>query len=130
MKKIFFYGATVFFLFTSGISAYAHSKEDIMTIPKSDRNNRVTFSEVLRLGSRGQAVRDLQSVMMLDVEIYPERIISGYFGQATWTAVKRFQVKHNIVKSGDSRTTGFGMVGPKTNAILQSLSDPTKSRFQ
>jgi peptidoglycan hydrolase-like protein with peptidoglycan-binding domain len=130
MKRNIFLGTAVFFLLTSGVSAYAHSEKHIVVTPKSDRNGGVTFSEVLRFGSRGQAVRDLQSVLSLDATIYPERIISGYSGRATESAVKRFQVKHNIVKSGDSRTTGFGMVGFKTNEQLRALSDPNGLRFQ
>lgn len=41
-----------------------------------------------------------------------------YFGTLTLDAVKRFQIKYNIAKSGEH---GFGNVGPKTRAKLNEL---------
>lgn len=56
-----------------------------------------------------------------DAELYPEGIISGFFGSLTQKAVQRFQVKHGIVSSGTPGTTGYGHVGPKTRATLASV---------
>ena len=50
--------------------------------------------------------------------IYPEKIVSGYYGALTQAAVQRFQRKYGIVVSGTPRTTGFGLLGPKTRARL------------
>ncbi len=46
-----------------------------------------------------------------------------YFGSLTRNAVRRFQKKYDIVSSGDERTTGYGLVGPKTRARLQEVSN-------
>ncbi|PIR69345.1 MAG: hypothetical protein COU47_03170 [Candidatus Niyogibacteria bacterium CG10_big_fil_rev_8_21_14_0_10_46_36] len=46
---------------------------------------------------------------------------TGYFGPLTDTAVKTFQCDHNVVCSGSSATTGYGVVGPKTRAALASV---------
>ena len=46
-----------------------------------------------------------------------------YFGSLTRNAVRRFQKKYGIVSFGDERTTGYGLVGPKTRARLQEVSN-------
>ena len=46
---------------------------------------------------------------------------TNYFGSATKKAVQKFQVKYGIASSGDEKTTGFGLVGPKTMAKLQEV---------
>ncbi len=58
------------------------------------------------------------------VEIYPEELITGYYGKLTVKAVQRFQCKYGIVCSGTPETTGYGLAGPitrvKINEILSS----------
>ena len=49
-----------------------------------------------------------------DPTIYPAKLITGYFGNLTREAVKRFQAKHGI--------DPLGIVGPKTRAKLNELS--------
>lgn len=43
---------------------------------------------------------------------------TGYFGPETERAVQKWQVAHNIVSSGTPDTTGYGVVGPQTNAAM------------
>lgn len=47
---------------------------------------------------------------------YPE--ITGYFGVETERAVQRWQARNGIVSSGTPETTGYGAVGPKTQAAM------------
>jgi len=47
---------------------------------------------------------------------YPE--ITGYFGVATEQAVQRWQARNGVVSSGTPDTTGYGVVGPKTQAAM------------
>ena len=63
-------------------------------------------------------VSQLQSFLAKDASIYPEGIISGYFGLFTERAVQRWQVKYNIVASGTAESTGYGRVGPRTRKII------------
>ncbi|MEN9413097.1 MAG: hypothetical protein RLZZ342_184, partial [Candidatus Parcubacteria bacterium] len=49
--------------------------------------------------------------------------ITGYYGPATRTAVERFQVRSGIVSFGNPETTGFGVVGPKTLALMRTRSN-------
>lgn len=79
----------------------------------------IVISRVLVLGSQGADVTSLQEFLASDPMIYPEGIISGYFGPKTQAAVQRFQIKYGIAKKGD---LGYGVLGPKTRAKLQELS--------
>ncbi|MCR4281262.1 MAG: peptidoglycan-binding protein [Candidatus Kaiserbacteria bacterium] len=72
----------------------------------------------LKKGSSGDAVSRLQRFLAEDPGVYPEAIVSGTFGSLTEVAVKRWQVKFNIVTSGTPDTTGFGAVGPRTIATM------------
>jgi len=52
------------------------------------------FKSDLKLGSRGEEVRELQRCLSKDPKVYPEGTISGYFGRATREAVIRFQERY------------------------------------
>ncbi len=73
----------------------------------------------LTVGSRGDDVTTLQTFLAKDKAVYPEGLVTGYFGPATQVAVKRFQEKHSIAKPGDA---GYGFIGPKTRAKLNELA--------
>ena len=79
------------------------------------------FNATLRYGMTSDDVKRLQELLASDPEIYPEGIISGWFGSLTKRAVQRFQAKHGIVSSGNEATTGYGLVGPKTRAKIQEV---------
>ncbi len=76
------------------------------------------FSRSLYLGLQGDDIRKLQEFLAEDKSIYPEGLVTGYYGILTQKAVQRFQCKYNIVCSGDEKLTGYGQVGPKTRAKL------------
>jgi len=66
----------------------------------------------LRLGDEGDRVAFLQALLAADPSIYPEALITGYFGPLTEKALKRYQKKHGFEQ--------VGFIGPKT---LKKLSD-------
>ncbi len=72
----------------------------------------------LKRGQSGADVTRLQQFLALDPSIYPEQQVSGFFGALTEAAVKRFQCKHNIICTGTPASTGYGIVGPRTAALL------------
>lgn len=76
------------------------------------------FMGSLSLGMKGNDVVQLQLFLAQDKALYPEGVVSGYFGQLTQRAVERFQVKYNIAKAGDA---GYGFIGLKTRAKLNEL---------
>lgn len=67
----------------------------------------------LSQGSQGDEVTQLQTLLALDSSIYPEGIVSGYYGGLTRLAVQRFQRKWGI--------EDVGFVGPRTRAQLNAL---------
>lgn len=71
------------------------------------------YTKNLYYGLKDLQVRELQQDLAKDSEIYPEKLVTGYFGNLTFGAVKRFQSKYGI------RQTGY--VGPLTRAKLNSL---------
>ena len=75
----------------------------------------------LKSGVSGDDVLRLQQFLARDPSIYPEGIVSGYYGALTQAAVQRWQVKYNIVSSGTPATTGYGVVGPRTAAAIALL---------
>lgn len=86
---------------------------------------RKAFSQekVLRFGVTNDAVRNLQLFLANDPTMYPEGLVTGYFGSQTRKAVQRFQSKYSVVSSGDEQTTGFGSFGLKTKKRALELLD-------
>lgn len=64
--------------------------------------------------TNGEVTR-LQAILAKDKQIYPEGLITGFYGPATDRAVKRFQIKEGIVTAS---STAYGLVGPATKAKL------------
>jgi len=67
----------------------------------------------LSFRDEGANVRNLQEMLAWYSDIYPKRIISGYFGPLTQAAVKLFQKKYEISQTGT--------VGPLTRAKLKEI---------
>lgn len=76
------------------------------------------FTKSLKRGSANADVTALQKLLALNPSLYPEGLVTGYFGAATGAALGRFQVKYNIAQVGEA---GYGTVGPKTRIVLNSL---------
>jgi len=75
----------------------------------------------LDIGSRGADVTELQTYYSTDPNIYPSRLVTGYFGPLTEGATQKFQTAQGIVSNGTPATTGYGRVGPITMARLNSV---------
>ncbi|MFH1714083.1 MAG: peptidoglycan-binding protein [Candidatus Nealsonbacteria bacterium] len=67
----------------------------------------------LRRGMTGEDVKLLQEILSTDSEIYPEGLVTGYFGPLTERAVIRFQKKMGVEQ--------VGLVGPKTLSKINEL---------
>jgi len=66
-------------------------------------------------GMSGDDVKALQVILAADTSIYPEGLITGFYGRLTSEAVKKFQKKHGIEM--------LGLVGPKTLKKLNEEAD-------
>jgi PKD repeat protein len=76
------------------------------------------ISRVLKRGASGDDVMRLQQFLATDPAIYPEGNVSGYYGALTEAAVQRWQAKFKIVSSGTPASTGYGITGPRTAALM------------
>lgn len=74
--------------------------------------NAMVISKQLGKGSSGDDVRILQAILAADASIYPEGLITGFYGPATARAVAKFQAKNNLA--------AVGVVGPMTLARLNA----------
>lgn len=80
----------------------------------------ILFLKSLSLGSTGIEVSRLQMFLKNQgKDIYPEGLVTGYFGLRTRAAVGRFQIKYGIVTSINS--PGYGNFGPLTRAKVNDL---------
>lgn len=75
-------------------------------------SHAATLSGELFLGSTGSDVSTLQSFLGTDPTIYPQDLVTGYYGTLTQSAVSNFQSRNGI------ETTGG--VGPITFAALNA----------
>lgn len=72
-----------------------------------------TLTKHLQQGIKDDEVESLQEFLAQYSDIYPEGLVTGYFGPLTRGAVLKFQEKHGIET--------VGVVGPKTRAKINQL---------
>ena len=71
-----------------------------------------TLTRQLEVGSVGEDVSAVQTFLAADVTLYPERLVTGYYGLLTQGAVTRFQVRNGI--------PAVGRIGPITLPIINA----------
>ncbi|MBI2037151.1 MAG: peptidoglycan-binding protein [Candidatus Liptonbacteria bacterium] len=67
----------------------------------------------LEQGDSGDSVKILQALLAADPAVYPEALVTGFYGSLTAAAVRRFQAKNGIETAG--------VVGPRTRAKLDEV---------
>lgn len=81
---------------------------------KEEKNNSKKycreFRSQLRQGMKDDDVIALQEYLAEDSSLYPEGLVTGFFGPATRAALIRFQLKNGV--------EGVGELGPQTRALL------------
>ena len=87
---------------------------------KKEVRTTVKFLRQLRKGMSGEDITTLQEILAADSDVYPEGLITGFFGSLTEKALKKFQKKHGIEQAGE--------VGPQTRARLHALLDEILDR--
>jgi len=74
---------------------------------------RVKLSQTLKIGSRGDEVKQLQQVLKYE-ELFPQNATQdGIFGSVTDKGVRQFQTKHGLISDG--------IVGSATRSKINSL---------
>lgn len=86
-----------------------------------DVKSTLSLIRDLRVGMSGDDVKTLQAILAGDPDVYPEGLITGFFGPMTAKAVMKFQAKWGIEQ--------VGQVGPKTRAqINKKLSETSLAK--
>ena len=70
-----------------------------------------SLTRTLSFGSSGADVASLQTFLGISPA-------TGYFGSITQNAVEQWQAQNGVVSSGTPATTGYGVVGPHTEAAI------------
>jgi len=78
------------------------------------------FTVTLYQGLYHPDVKSLQAILVKQGYL-PPGTITGRFDEATTRAVENFQEANSIVSYGTPETTGFGLVGARTRAKLNSI---------
>ncbi len=92
--------------------AFRKEKKELQAEIKQTRKE-MRFVRKLSRGMSGDDVRDLQELLAQDPDVFPEGLITGFFGPTTEKALKRFQKKHGLDQ--------VGVLGPLTQARLLAL---------
>lgn len=107
---------------------FGNGSTDGMAVATADTTSSVPVADAVKridqsigFGSRSDATTYLQQVLASDPTLYPEGIVSGYYGTLTRRAVERFQVRYGIAFAGTPETTGFGHAGPKTRVKMREV---------
>jgi peptidoglycan hydrolase-like protein with peptidoglycan-binding domain len=74
--------------------------------------NAAALNRELEVGDRGADVSVLQTFLAMDVTIYPQGLVTGYFGFLTKAAVSNFQSRNGI--------SSVGRVGPQTLPVINA----------
>lgn len=88
----------------------------LKTVEAGNSGNVMTKVKIdtrLNQGATGEQVRFLQQLLASDPTLYPEGLVTGYYGPATAEAVKRFQSKLKLEQ--------VGVVGPQTIARINEI---------
>ena len=75
------------------------------------------IQRLLARGSRGSDVAALQNYF-ISAGVLGASSASGYFGPLTEGAVQEWQASHGLISYGSPSTTGWGIVGPRSRALL------------
>ena len=80
---------------------------------KKEIKEELKLTKRLWRGMRGKDVFLLQEFLATDSDVYPEGLVTGYFGPLTEKAVKKFQKKMGVEQ--------VGWIGPKTLSKVNEL---------
>ncbi len=91
----------------------SNDESDDSDTASSTERSKLKLEALLRTGSSGEEVRLLQKILASDPALYPEGLVTGFFGSLTEQAVKRLQAKFKLEQ--------VGAVGPQTLARINEI---------
>ncbi len=102
----------------SASNTVALNTNPLNTAINSLNKTSLLITSTLYYGLFSTEVSLLQSYLATIPGIYPEALVTGYYGRLTQKAVQRYQCKYNIVCEGTPDSTGWGVVGPRTKEVF------------
>lgn len=97
---------------SKGLGLIALAVLAIVAISVPFLTHAATLERELQLGMSGSDVTALQTFLAKDRTIYPQGLITGYFGSLTKSAVSNFQARNGI--------SNVGRVGPQTLPVINA----------
>ena len=79
----------------------AEMRGDTQAMVQQQRERAHELRETLREGMRGEAVEQLQAILAADPALYPEGLVTGFFGPLTRNALVRLQQRSDIAVTGE-----------------------------
>lgn len=99
----------------------------VTIIPDNTSQEVLISIRTLFRGMSGHDVSELQQFLIGQGLLAPSAA-TGFFGTLTEHAVQLFQQREGIVSSGTPKTTGYGSVGFRTRAAIDSIRSSTTTR--
>lgn len=93
----------------NGTMPTAQTREQMQA--RMDALQEKRLERLLRVGMSGEDVRALQEALAKEPGVYPEGLVTGYYGPLTEEALRRLKAKHNLEEEGM-------VFGPKMQAFL------------
>lgn len=91
----------------------ASLKAQLDSLQQQTQDIKEQLARTLSMGAQGDDVKTIQVLLASDPTLYPEGMVTGYFGVLTSKAIKRFQERYGI--------EAVGFVGPKTLKKINEL---------
>jgi len=101
-------GAVCALLFAGSVASFT-----LMNALNAHAASLPQITSSLAIGSSGQNVMTLQTLLATSHNVYPAGLVTGYYGPLTATAVAQFQIANGL--------PAVGRVGPLTLAKLNAL---------
>lgn len=80
--------------------AFAFAQTATVPAKPSEGANVKLFAIPPQKGQKSDEVRDLQRILSTNPSVYPDGLVTGYFGPITEAAIKRLQVQYGLPATG------------------------------
>ncbi len=100
------YSAPVRVSLTSGAGA---TQSSVAKKSYASQTTRYSFIDALEPGDTGLEVRHLQQILKEHPDLYPKKLVTGYFGSYTRAAIQKFQKQQGLAQTGvaDEKTAAL-----------------------
>lgn len=90
---------------------------NLLSLQLQLRTNQATTTPIFRRGLSDSKIAEIQESLAEHKELYPEGLVTGYFGEMTEEAVKRLQERKDLPVTG--------VIDAKTKTALKEYKSPT-----